>query len=145
MPWRQSELPRQRPEGEKQNYKPGKGQHQCGWPRAMAEGVWVLAVKGVGDEACVTACLNLSHMKAPCHWPPCAVTKPPQRGKAKSRVPPSFPSVPLGRVAPGVPRVYSSPCTLLRWGARGGSSVGGGDGKDNSSLVGPVEWSSPAD
>lgn len=24
---------------------------------------------------CVTACLHLSHMKAPCHWPPCAVRK----------------------------------------------------------------------
>lgn len=45
----------------------------------------------------------------------------------------------------GVFRVYFFFCILLRWGVRGGSSVGGGDGKDNSSFVGLVEWSSLVD
>lgn len=41
----------------------------------MVEGVWVLVVKGVGDEVCVIVCLNLSYMKVLCYWFLCVVIK----------------------------------------------------------------------
>lgn len=48
-------------------------------PGPVAKTASVSVVKGVGDGTCVTACLGGSHMKAPCHWPPCAVRKQPRK------------------------------------------------------------------
>lgn len=59
----------------------GRGKISVAHPGPMAKGAWDLVMKGLGDAARVSAHSNLSHMKAWCRWPPCAVRKLLRRGK----------------------------------------------------------------